>query len=97
VSVLTRGSHQSAGVRKEAGVPVRCSPTGPRAAFFVGPKRCPSALFYFYFVFPSSFLFLFSYFFHNFCKDTSIRIKLLPEIFKRGAQYSKSVIKQVFK
>jgi hypothetical protein len=32
-----------------------------------------------------------------FCKSTSIQIKLLPEIFKKTAHYSKSVIKQVFK
>jgi hypothetical protein len=61
----------------------------------LGRKSSPGSIS----IFISSFLFsfLFSYFFHNFCRDTSIQIKLLPEIFKRGAHYSKLVIKQVFK
>jgi hypothetical protein len=52
---------------------------------------------FYIFIFFLLFFFCFSYFFQNFCKDTSIQTKLLPEIFKRGAQYSKLVIKQVFK
>jgi hypothetical protein len=56
----------------------------------------PRGPFYIFLLF-SSFLFLVSLFKHNFCKSASIQTKLLPEIFKKTAHYSKSVVKQVFK
>jgi hypothetical protein len=95
VSVLTRGPHQSVRGREKEWYRFGFFP-GPRARFCTGPNRCPLALFLIS-IFFLLFFFCFSYFFQNFCKDTSIQIKLLPEIFKRKAQYSKSVIKQVFK
>jgi hypothetical protein len=56
----------------------------------------PLALLYF-FLLLSSFSFSVSCLIHNLFKNTSIQIKLLPEIFKKTSHYSKSIIKQVFK
>jgi uncharacterized membrane protein YbaN (DUF454 family) len=95
VSALTGGpTSQRDGEGK--GIPVRGSFLGRGLVSALGRIGAlwPFFLFSIFFLL---FFFCFSYFFHNFCKDTSIQTKLLPEIFKRDAQYSKSVIKQVFK
>jgi hypothetical protein len=56
--------------------------SGPWADSEAGPDGFPGALFIYFSSF-FSFLFLFSEFFQIFCKNTSIQIKLLPEILNR--------------
>jgi hypothetical protein len=94
--VLTGGVHLAARERERK----RDTGSGSFLGWLgrLGPRIGPSGLASSSFLFFVLILFLFSVFlfFHNFCKDTSIQIKLLPEIFKRETQYSKSVIKQVF-
>jgi hypothetical protein len=93
--VLTGGVHLAAREREEEGYWFGFFPGLARSAW--APDRPKWAGLFFFFVLILFLFSLFLYFFHNFCKYTSIQIKLLPEIFKRGAHYSKSVIKQVFK
>jgi hypothetical protein len=92
---MTGGSHLSARGREEAGYRFGFDFLGRGPLRYWAESRPRGPFLFLFLLF--SFLFCFLYFSHNFCKDTSIQIKLLPEIFKRGAQYSKSVIKQVFK
>jgi hypothetical protein len=69
---------------------------GPRLASGVGPKGFPGSVFIFF----SSlllFFFLFSYFFHRFCKNVPNQFKPLSEILQKSLQGFKSVGKQVFK
>jgi hypothetical protein len=92
---MTGGSHLSARGREEAGYRFGFDFLGRGS--LAGLGRMASLGSFSIFIFFLLFFSCFSYFFQNFCKDTSIQIKLLPEILKKKAQYSKSVIKQVFK
>jgi hypothetical protein len=66
--MLTTRARVSVRWEGEREVPVRCSPTGPRAASGTRPKGSPGSNFIFLFSF-LLFFFSFSvfYFFHNFC------------------------------